>query len=149
MTIIRVVQPGEVVIPDTREVFYNANESITSGGTPLQGLGLVYYASKNAEITIVADVVDNKGGLQEEIDQTELGFPPLLKLPVNKYIGGASGQIVDEVYFNATLREGVLTATGEIPTSGDWKLTTDRLNKSIEALNGNFKIQRKDITFLV
>ena len=149
MTIIRVVQPGDVVIPDTREVFYNANESMTSGGEPLPGLGEVYYAAKNTEITITAEVVNGDGDIQTQIDQTALAFPPVLKLPVNKYIGGESGQVVDEVYFNATLVGGILTATGEIPTSGDWKLTTDRLNKSIEALNGDFKIERKNITFLI
>lgn len=149
MTIIRVVQPGDIVIPDTREVFYNVNESIISNDTPLTGLGDVYYANKNTDIIITADVVDNEGELQINIDQTLLGFPPLLKLPVNKYIGGESGEVVDEVYFNATLTEGVLTATGKIPSSGDWKLTTERLNKSIEAIGGSFKIDRQNITFLV
>ena len=149
MTIIRVVQPGDVIPLDTREVFYNANESMTSGGEPLPGLGDVYYAAKNTEITISAEVVNNEGELQTQIDQTALAFPPILKLPVNKYIGGESGQVVDEVYFNATLVEGILTATGEIPTSGDWKLTTERLNKSIEAVGGSFKIDRQNITFLV
>ena len=149
MTIIRVVQPGDIVIPDTREVFYNANESMTNNGEPLPGSGDVYYAAKNAEIVISAEVVNGDGDIQTQIDQTALAFPPLLKLPVNKYIGGIEGHIADEVYFNATLIEGVLTATGQIPTSGDWKLTTERLNKSIEALNGNFKIDRKNITFLI
>lgn len=149
MTIIRVVQPGDIVIPDTREVFYNANESMTSEGEPLPGLGDVYYANKNTEITISAEVVNSDGDIQTQIDQTALAFPPVLKLPVNKYIGGESGQVVDEVYFNATLVEGILTATGQTPTSGDWKLTTERLNKSIEALNGDFKIERKNITFLI
>ena len=149
MTIIRVVQPGDIVIPDTREVFYNVNESIISNDTPLTGLGDVYYANKNTDITITADIVDKEGELQTNIDQTLLGFPPLLKLPVNKYIGGESGEVVDEVYFNATLTEGVLTATGKIPSSGDWKLTTERLNKSIEAIGGSFKIDRQNITFLV
>ena len=149
MTIIRVVQPGDIVIPDTREVFYNANESMTSGGEALAGLGDVYYAAKNTEITISAEVVNGDGDIQTQIDQTALAFPPILKLPVNKYIGGESGQVVDEVYFNATLVEGILTATGQMPTSGDWKLTTDRLNKSIGALNGDFKIDRKNITFLI
>ena len=148
MTIIRVVQPGDVTPLDTREVFYNANESMTSDGEPLSGLGDVYYANKNTDITISAEVVNGDGDIQTQIDQTALAFPPILKLPVNKYIGGIEGDIADEVYFNATLVEGVLTATGQIPTSGDWKLTTDRLNKSIEALNGAFKIDRKNITFL-
>lgn len=149
MTIIRIVQPGDVTPLDTREVFYNANESISSGGEALLGVGDVYYANKNTDITISAEVVNGDGDIQTQIDQTALAFPPVLKLPVNKYIGGIEGDIADEVYFNATLVEGVLTATGQIPTSGDWKLTTDRLNKSIEALNGAFKIDRKNITFLI
>jgi len=129
--------------------YFNANESLESGGVALTGLGNVYYTDANTQVTISADIVDSDGVVQSQIDQTLLGLPPLLKLPVNKYIGGASGQIVDEVYFNATLSSGVLTATGIIPSSGDWKLTAERLNKSIQALGQSWQIDRQDITFLV
>jgi len=149
MTLIRVVQPRDVVIPDTRTEYYNQNESITSGGEPLQGQSSTYYAPMHSDIVVSSEIVDSEGVVQTQLDQVILGFPPILKLPVNKYIGGREGSVVDEVYFNATLIEGVITATGKIPASGDWKLTTDRLNLSIQAIGGEFKIDRDDITFLV
>ena len=129
--------------------YYNSDESLTSEGNPLLGLNDTYYAPLSTDISVSAKIVDSQGTIQTQIDQTELGFPSVLKLPVNKYLGGIDGQVIDEVYFNATLTEGVLTATGKIPSSGDWKLTTERLNKSIEAIGGSFKIDRQNITFLV
>lgn len=150
MTLIRVPLPTEPKPPvDTRTQYYNQNESITSGGEPLQGQSSIYYAPMDADIVVAAEIVDSEGVVQTQLDQIILGFPPILKLPINKYIGGRDGQIVDEVYFNATLADGVITAVGQIPESGDWKLTTDRLNLSIQAIGGEFKIDREDITFLV
>lgn len=133
---------------DTRTTYQDANESITAGGQPLQGLNNTYYAPINVQITLQADIVDSQGAIQTKIDQTALGYPPVLKMPVVKFAGGINGTIVDEVYFTVSINAGVLTAYGTLPTSGDWKLLKDRMNAALSAINANWKIDRPNTTFL-
>lgn len=127
---------------------FTKNEVITSSGVALQGLNNTYYAPVNTEIQLQADIVDALGSLQTQIDQVEFGYPPILKMPVVKMAGGINGTVIDEVYFTVTLNGGVLTATGTLPTSGDWKLLTERVNASLASINANWKVKREVTTFL-
>lgn len=137
----------EYLPPDSP--FATANEVLTLGGQPMQGIGNLYYGAVGAEVQLIAEIVDGAGNVQTQIDQTALGYPPVLKMPVVKFVGGATGTAVDEVYFNVALSDGVMTATGTIPSSGDWKLQTARLNAAIAAIGADWTVRRDDLTFLV
>lgn len=135
--------------PDLEPNEYSTqNESLTASGQPLQGLNNTYYAAVGSEIQLQADIVDGQGNVQTQIDQASLGYPPVLKMPVIKFAGGIGGTIIDEVYFTVTLAQGVLTATGKLPSSGDWKLLTNRLNQSLLSIGADWKISRNNTTFL-
>lgn len=131
------------------KVYSPANTVVSFDGNPAQGLGNTYYGVQNITMTIVSDIVDSEGNLQTQIDQTSLGYPPVLKMPVVKMVGGSSGTAVDEIYMTTTLVNGVLTATGEIPSSGDWKLTSLRINESLKAINADWEIESLDVNILV
>lgn len=133
----------------TVPIFFSANENITVDGAAAQGAGNTFYGEANVTSVFSADIVDEQGIIQQGIDQTALGYPPLLKLPVVKMVGGVNGHAVDEVYFNTTIVEGVLTATGTLPASGDWKLLTERLNQALAAIGAHWRIDRPNINILV
>lgn len=135
--------------PEPVKVFRSANEVPTAGGQALPGINNTYYAPVATEISVSADIVNDSGDIQTQLDQTALGYPPVLKMPVVKFAGGINGSIIDEVYFTVTLVEGVLTATGSLPTSGDWKLLTERLNASLSTIGADWKVDRPNTTFLV
>lgn len=130
-------------------IYDKANDTITIGGQPAQGQGNTYYSVVGAEVVLQADILDVDGNLATNLDQTELQYPPLLKMPLVKMVGGINGTEVDEIYFNVTLVEGQLTATGVIPSSGDWKLTSDRVNAAIKAIGGDWSVNPFVINFLV
>lgn len=133
------------------QTYFNANETLSMGGQELQGVNNFYYANANVDIELQAEIVDAQGDVQTQIDSAALQLPPVLKMPIVKFAGevGIDRRIVDEVYFNVTLTAGVMTATGQIPNSGDWKLLADRVNASIAAIGQTWKVERPNITFLV
>ncbi len=125
------------------------NENITIDGSVVSGLNNVYYAFQDLVIEVQTEIVDSEGVVQTQLDATSLGYPPILKMPCVKFAGGLDGTVVDEVYFNVTLENGVLTATGTLPSSGDWKLLEARLNQSLASIGADWRITRPDVTFLV
>lgn len=125
-----------------------SGESLSVGDTPLNGLNNTYYAPTDVEIQLTCNIINKEEEVQTEIDQEVLGYPPVLKMPVVKFAGGINGTVVDEVYFTVTLVQGVLTATGTLPSSGDWKLLTGRINQSLESIGADWKVERSNTTFL-
>ncbi len=71
----------------------------------------------------------------------------ILKLPVVRYADNIPTN--DEKYFDATIIDGVLTATGSLPYSGNWKITIDRTNRSLSRINAGWEISGNDIGFIV
>lgn len=144
MAVIHVSQ----VPADNREVYTTANESILVNGGAAIGAPNIYFASVGDTVSITIEL-HKDGVIDTSIDAASKGYPPMLKMPVVKMAGGSGGVIVDEVYFNTTIVSGVLTASGNIPASGAWILITDRLNKSISAIDSTWKVSRENLTILV
>lgn len=132
-----------------QEPYTTQNENITIDGNVVSGLNNVYYAAKDVIIQVQTEIVDSQGSVQTQLDADSLGYPPILKMPCVKFAGGLDGTVVDEVYFNVTLVNGVLTATGTLPSSGDWKLLEARLNQSLASIGADWRITRPNVTFLV
>ncbi|WP_372941438.1 hypothetical protein [Shewanella sp.] len=131
------------------EPYSTANEQILLDDTPAQGVGNIYYAVVGQTVHINTDIVDKEGTKQEQLDQVALGYPPALKMPITKMIGGELGQIADEIYANVTLIEGTLTAEFSIPASGAWMLLEERINQSLLSIGADWQVQRTTVTFLV
>lgn len=77
---------------------------------------------------------------------TDLSLDGTLKMAVVRHANGIP--TTEEVYFNFTLISGILTATGKIPWSGDWKILIDRNNTALSRIGAHFKVVADNITFL-
>lgn len=122
------------------------SESVKINGNPATGKASVYFAVKGDSLTITANLVDGDGNIQTQIDQTALGHPPMLMLPLVKVAGNT---IVDEVYVLTTINAGVIESSGEFPSGGNWQLTQDRVNASLAEIYAEWQIKIESIQFRV
>lgn len=125
---------------DSRAVYTMQNASVIINGQPANPFVGNYYCEPNDVVQISGEIVDN-GVIVETIS-----VPVTLKMPLIRHANGRPTQ--DEIYLNVTLQNGVLTATGTIPWSGDWKIIIERNNEAIQRIGANWKLQHEDITFL-
>lgn len=112
-------------------------------------VGTTIFSNVGDTIRVEATLVDANGSPQTQIDQTALGYPPALKVPVVKMVGGARGTAVDEVYLTVILKNGVLIVSGSLPASGNWKLLESRINSSLKAIGADWELEIGDYNILV
>lgn len=94
----------------------------------------------------VGDTIQVTGALTLNDVVQDITYPITLKMPV---IRSANGQPTnDEIYLNVTLVNGILTSTGVIPRSGDWKISIDRNNAALKVIGAPFELNAQDITIL-
>lgn len=125
---------------DSRLIYTLQNESVTINGQPATPFAGSYYCEPNDTIQLSGEIVDN-GVIVDSIT-----IPVTLKMPVIRHANGQPTQ--EEIYLNVTLQNGVLTASGAIPWSGDWKIIIERNNEAIQRIGAQWKLQHRDITFL-
>lgn len=93
----------------------------------------------------VGDSIEFTGTLQ---DGSSINYgTEILKLPVIRYAGDKRTD--DEIYFNATIQNGVLSASGSFPRGGKWVFKTERINESIDSAGNGWYLKSEDITFLI
>jgi hypothetical protein len=126
---------------DTRPAFTISDQQITADGQPVTFFAGNYYCEPGQVIQMVGNITDADGQTVASIT-----IPVTLKMPLIRHANGRPTQ--DEIYLNVTLQNGVLTATGTIPWSGDWKIIIERNNEAIQRIGANWKLQHEDITFL-
>lgn len=126
--------------PDTRAVYTLQNESVQVNGQPLQPFAGNYYCNSGDTIQLSGEIVDNG------VIVTSIDVPVTLKMPLIRHANGQPTQ--DEIYLNVTLTAGVMTASGTIERSGDWKLIIERNNEALQRIGANWKLQHNDVTFL-
>lgn len=118
-----------------------SNQQITVNGQPLQLFAGNFYCQPGDTIQLIGNISDSNGNTV-----TSLNFPVTVKLPLVKHVNGQP--FADEIYLDVTLVNGVITATGKIQSSGDWKILIARCNEAIQRIGANWKLQHADITFL-
>jgi hypothetical protein len=110
----------------------------TSGAAATIAYNGDYVANIGETVSIEGDL--NGGG---SIDYGAA----IIKMPVVRHADGLPTD--DEVYFNATIVSGHLTATGAFPRGGDWKIIAGRVNRSVDRAGNGWHLSAGDITFLV
>ena len=135
-----------VAPPQHFDIFTTDSESVTINGDPTAGFQSVYFGVNGDPVSMSFDIVDGQGVLQTQLDSTSLGYPLVLALPVIKV---ANGVTVDEVYFATELNGGVITVVGSFPASGNWKMTTARINAALAEIGAAWAIDKPDVTFRV
>jgi hypothetical protein len=123
-------------LQDTRTVKTLANESVKVNGESVQKFAGNYYANSGDTIELSADIVDG----------ADISVPVTLKMPLVRHANGQPTN--DEIYLNVTLQSGVMTASGKIERSGDWKILIERINEALQRIGADWKLQHDDVTFL-
>jgi len=139
-------EPVVIVEPD---IFTTANEAVTINGNPTAGFQSVYFGINGDSANMTFNIVDEQGVLQTQLDSATLGYPPVLTMPVMKVVDGNNSNVVDEVYFATTLVEGVISVSGSFPASGNWKMTTARINAALAEIGAAWVIDKDDVTFRI
>ena len=134
-----VLSGGSVI--DGRQVYGIADMQITSSGQALQFFAGNHYCEPLDVITLSGRIADDNGDTVANIS-----LPVTVKMPVVRH---ANGQPTgDEIYLNVTIHAGVISATGKIERSGDWKILQDRVNESLQRIGASWKLSAPDITIL-
>ena len=126
--------------PDPRSVYTLQNESVTINSQPSTPFAGNYYCEPGDTVQLSGEIVDN-GVIVESIN-----IPVTLKMPMIRHANGQPTQ--EEIYLNVTLQNGILSASGTIPWSGDWKIIIERNNEAIQRIGADWKLQHADLTFL-
>jgi hypothetical protein len=117
-----------------------ADQQITANGQTLSAFAGNYYCQPGDTVQLVGNITDDGDTV------TSINVPVTLKMPLVRHANGQPTQ--DEIYLNVTLLNGVITATGNIERSGDWKILIDRNNEALHRIGAQFKLAAADITFL-
>lgn len=139
-----VIRKYSTYVEPTPDLFTTNNEAVTVNGFATQAFNTFYSGSEGDTITMSFDVVNDQAVLQTQLDGVSLGYPPLM-LPVTRYSGKKATD--DEIYLATTLVNGVITVSGRFKNSGNWKLVTDRINESLEAIGADWAIEKPTVTF--
>lgn len=129
------------VLVDNRPAYTISNQQITANGQPLQLFAGNYYCQPGDVVQLQGDITDSEGDTV-----TSINVPVTLKMPLVRHANGQP--TTDEIYLNVTLQNGVITASGKIEGSGDWKILIDRNNEALRRIGATWKLAAADITFL-
>ena len=140
------------IFPPAQELptFNTADLVVTVGDvTAAANTANVFFGAPGDAVSVTLKLVDSEGDLQTQIDQTELGYPAILALPIVKLKAGKA--IADELYMRATILNGVVTATlsaGNL-TSGAWIFSQERINASLAEIGANWQIVTNDVNLRI
>lgn len=132
--------PVSVAPVDNRPVYTIADQVIEVNGNQIQPFAGNYYCQPGDTIQLQGNISNNGQTV------TAITVPVTLKMPMVRHANGQP--TTDEIYLNVSLQAGVLTASGQIPWSGDWKILIERNNEALKRIGAPFKLSAADITFL-
>jgi len=133
-----ILQRGVLIAPEITK--YKIQDlTVTVNGNP-------------AELTYTGDYDANEGDTIQISGTLENGSAinygaVNLKLPVVRYADDMP--TTKEIYFNSTVVNGVLTATGSFPTGGHWSFNIDRINRAIDRAGNGWHLDHQDVKFLI
>lgn len=105
-------------------------------------------ASKSISGDYVANIGDEVSIFATMQDAEQINYPgAIMKLPIVRYADDKPTD--DEIYWNATIENGLMTASGTFPRSGDWKFSVNRINQALQRSGIEWKIQYNDVSILI
>lgn len=125
---------------DNRVVCTVENINIKLADQPAQPFNGIYFCNPNDPISITAELH------QDGVIRSDLSIPFAIKMPLGRHANGKPTD--DEIYLNVTLTNGVMSTSGTIPRSGDWKILTSRNNEALKVIGADWKLNTPDVTFI-
>jgi hypothetical protein len=126
-------------VTEAMPLFVVDNSVILMDGNTLAPYNGIYFADVGAPIQITAEL-HNDDGL------VDISIPIPIKMPLVRHANGKPTD--DEAYFNAALNAGVITITGTLQRSGDWKVLTERNNQALRVIGADFQLSAPDVTLI-
>lgn len=134
---------------DNRPAYTISNQQITADGQPAQFFAGNHYFQPGDVVQLQGNITDSEGNTV-----TSINLPVSLKMPLVRHANGQP--TTEEIYLNVTLQNGLITASGKIESSGDWKILMERINAALLRISQEleslgiepFKFAAADITFL-
>ena len=126
-------------VTEAMPLFDVNNSVILMHGNTLAPFNGIYFAEVGAPIQITAEL-HNENGL------VDISIPIPIKMPLVRHANGKPTD--DEAYFNAVLTAGVITITGTLQRSGDWKVLTERNNQALKVIGADFQLSAPDVTLI-
>lgn len=127
---------------DSRSFYTVSNEHVSINGNSATQYAGNYYCEPGDSIQLTGSITDSNGDVV-----TSITVPITLKMPLVRHANAQP--TTDEIYLNVTLQSGIMTATGNIPNSGDWKILTERTNQALQRIGAEWALSHPDVTFLV
>lgn len=140
---VQIVTPAPalpVAVQDPRAQLTVENITIQIANQPAQPFNGIYFCNPNDPLSITAELHQD-GALR-----ADLTIPFAIKMPLVRHANGQPTD--DEIYLNVTLNNGVMTTSGAIPRSGDWKILTSRNNEALKVIGADWKLDTPDVTFI-
>lgn len=121
--------------------YQNSTVTVDGQNSPVETR--LHYAKENVELRMEADMVDFT---EQGPYVVPITIPGVLGTPLVRFAGDTV--TTDEVYFETTITDGHVVATGTLP-SGSWRVLPDRVNKALAEINAPFRLKTPVVTFIV
>ncbi|GAB2927399.1 hypothetical protein [Rheinheimera gaetbuli] len=136
----RIISFADRTTSDVRTICTVENIGLQLAGQPATAFNGIYFCNPEDTLSISAEIH------QDGVIRSDLSLPFTIKMPIVRHANGQPTD--DEIYLNVTLANGVMTTTGSIPRSGDWKILTSRNNDALNVIGANWKLDTPDVTFI-
>jgi hypothetical protein len=122
---------------------YNLSNLVITRNTGLEvpKNGNKYYLDPGDTVEVTGEIVDAEGVVQSDRNAS------IIKLPVTKHADDMA--TTDEIYFTGNLVNGVLSVSGDINLSGNYKALASRNNRALDRMPAGFHMNFDDVDFLV
>lgn len=134
------IQSEGAAAQETRTVLTVENISLQIAGQPATALNGMHFCNPGDALSINAELH------QDGVIRPDLTLPFAIKMPLVRHANGQPTD--DEIYLNVTLTSGIMSTSGTIPRSGDWKILTSRNNEALKVIGADWKLVTPDVTFI-
>lgn len=131
---------GDFLEVETRTICTVENISLQIAGQPATPFNGLYFCNPNDTLVITAEIHE------DGVLRSDLTLPFTIKMPMVRHANGKPTD--DEIYLNVNLEAGLMSTTGVIPRSGDWKILTARNNEALKVIGATWKLLTPDVTFI-
>lgn len=116
--------------PNSKHPFVQLTDVTVTGENVMLGGGSIWWLPKNSTFTLTANA---------QLPDSEM------MVIIERVING--GTVIDDLRVKATIVGGVITVNGEFAMSGNYQITSDRLNKGLETIGASFRLAFDKVEF--
>lgn len=116
--------------PNSKYPFVRLTNVTVTGENVMLGGGGIWWLPKNSTFTLTANA---------QLPDSEM------MVIIERVING--GTVIDDLRVKATIVGGVITVNGQFAMSGNYQITSDRLNKGLETIGASFRLAFDKVEF--